>query len=90
MLDSISPYALLRASKPQAPEVFTTAYDRFSAAQHQTSSQYPVEAMHHTVPFSEPQPDTNSAPIRRTHYIADIHAKHTCAVKRTTKPITTP
>ena len=90
MLDSISPYALLRASKPKTPEVFTTAYDRFSAAQQQASPPYPAEAIRRTVPFSEPQPDTNPIPIRRTHYIADIHAKHACAAKRTLKPITTP
>ena len=84
MLGSISPYALLCASKPQTPTSFTTPYDKrsaelSSAARDAESArlQLPAETEIH------PSPAGASILQRRTHYISDIHARHSFAASRT-------
>ena len=87
MLDSISPYALLQASKPKAAPTVTTAYDCYSALQScpppaqqtQTTPQPQEEAVR------EPAQDASAVPpaLRgRTHYIEQIRSRHSAAVRR--------
>lgn len=83
MADSISPYALLKASKPRPMPVMVTSYDLFSAVHNQAASPAPSPApaaMQEAV-----QPPTAKplmTPSARTHYIADIHARHNMAVRQ--------
>lgn len=85
MLDSISPYALLCASRPHAPASFTTPYDRRSAEistsgcadNQENASRQPLKDADISASPSDAFPQQ-----RRTHYIADIHARHTFAASR--------
>lgn len=81
MLSCISPYALLRASKPQKPSTVASQYDLFSLAQ--TGSAFAQASMqsHEKTAADMPAPvlQTPSTPVQRTHYISDIHARHTKA-----------
>ena len=87
MLDSISPYALLCASKPKQQTSQPTPYDLYSAAQHHAALPETVKE-----PVSLPQErpyeaqrsaaSLSSAQQKRTHYISDIHARHTSAARR--------
>lgn len=52
MLDSISPYALLRACRPKPPDVIVTPYDLYSAAQ-SSNAAAPVPS----APSAPPMPD---------------------------------
>jgi len=91
MSSSLSPYALLSASKPRHVPTVTTAYDLFSTAQMAPSSTLPVREYagastdssfntQHSNRIFETVP-TSHLPhsIQRTHYIADIHARHNAA-----------
>ena len=85
MLDSISPYVLLCASKPHSPASFTTSYDLRSAAQNSCAaanrhSDSPAQPILQTE--NAPAFEVNSPPLRRTHYIAAIHERHTIAAGR--------
>ena len=84
MLESISPYALLQASKPRPPKRITTDYDRFSLADKAAPSASPtpttLSPAHPAQPM-EADPLQAFAPARRTHYIADIHARHSSAIR---------
>ena len=75
MLEQISPYALLCACKPRRVTVPASPYDLYSTV-HQANAQerLPDAAAQPALP-QEPA----SVPARRTHYISDIHARHTRA-----------
>lgn len=74
-----SPYALLQASKPKPPHTMTTQYDLFSLGTGQSE-----HTAQQTIPPAEPMPAQSTAPpARKTHYIADIHARHAGAMKHT-------
>lgn len=85
MPSMISPYALLCASKPQPAPTITTPYDLYSMA-HLSSHDAAFPSNSTSVsaeelpPISKPV-HTNSTyvPPHRTHYLADIHARHTAA-----------
>lgn len=86
MLGSVSPYALLSASKPKQMPSIASAYDLFSTAQNLTG------ALPSTQPLPEKHSDSHSCPAiqtgflpsqRKTRYIADIHTRHTFAAKHT-------
>ena len=80
MLSSISPYALLLKSKPHHPAQTTTDYDRFSM-----HHSYPHDHKSETLPDShvslEPSSRQKILPEKRTHYISDIHARHSLAMR---------
>ena len=68
----ISPYALLKASKPKAPARVVTPYDLYSAMQHEPA-----------LPAQEPMPaPVLPPPAKKTHYIRDIGLKHNQALHR--------
>ena len=84
MLQSVSPYALLQASKPKPVPTLVTPYDLYSAAQteHSAVHQYDVstaESLTGTDQTSNQSTQKSISP-RRTHYIADIHARHNQAL----------
>lgn len=95
MLDSISPYALLRASIPKSAPTIVTTYDLYSAAQ----ASPPAAQEQGRALESEPEPERTPAPqqadapagaarmplvpARRTHYISDIKTRHNAAIRRT-------
>lgn len=87
MLDSISPYALLQASKPKGTPTVTTAYDCYSALQSCPPPAQQAEPL--PVPQEEAarEPTQESAvmpfvPRGRTHYIEQIRSRHSAAVRR--------
>ena len=102
MIDSLSPYALLQASKPRQPKVVTTAYDLFSAAQsspaptgnisHELSHKRTCEAVSAAPKDETPSPSRIPAasmplvPKARTHYISDIKRRHSEALRRACPP----
>lgn len=59
MSQSISPYALLQASKPKPAPTVTTAYDLYSAVQSSPSA-FPVSS-HSSAPLPSAQPQNTSA-----------------------------
>lgn len=77
----ISPYALLRASKPKPLTAAASQYDLFSLSQ--TGSTLTEAGIHsrETIAADIPAPAMQpaSSPIQRTHYISDIHTRHTKA-----------
>jgi len=81
---TISPYELLRASKPQPPQSVVTPYDLYSRIQQKE----PAYRQDSISPVPPPAPSERAcsaaaAPaVRRTHYISDIHAKHSTADRR--------
>ena len=87
MLESISPYALLCASKPKPISAPPDAYDLFSQiAQQQGSAAAPAQQSESLSSARIPDNTHQSAgypeyaPIKtKTHYIADIHARHSKA-----------
>ena len=85
MLDSVSPYALLRASIPRGTPTVSTAYDLFSAVQQSPEVQVPDLRRTAELPAGEDAPAAPPAPLpppaRRTHYIADIQTRHNAAVR---------
>ncbi|MGN0773124.1 MAG: hypothetical protein ACI4MP_04965 [Candidatus Ventricola sp.] len=87
MLESISPYALLCASKPKPAPTIVTAYDLYSQAQRSREQAPAPETPAPTVRAEAPAAQSTprllpSVPDRRTHYIADIKARHSAAVRR--------
>lgn len=87
MLESISPYMLLKLSKPKEPDVIVTEYDRYSAMQNVPSESAaipePAAAPEPPVPpkAAEPPMPPFYPPVRRTHYIKDIGTRHETALK---------
>lgn len=95
MAEPVSPYELLRMSKPKPAPTVVTAYDLYSAAQSQ-----PRQAAEPPRPAAEPprEPERQdpppsfaspafaspvfAPPVRRTHYIADIKSRHEMASHR--------
>ena len=98
MIDSLSPYALLQASKPRQPKVVTTAYDLFSAAQSTPAPTGNISRERACEPVSAAPTDGTPAPSRspaasmplvpkaRTHYISDIKRRHSEALRRACPP----
>lgn len=90
MLESISPYALLKMSKPKTADLQPEAYDLYSQY-----AQFPSEqSLGHTpdlVSAQEPGSAVNQPRLPdsggRTHYISDIHARHSKAFMRTTQSV---
>ena len=76
MPESISPYALLCASRPKPAPTLVTAYDLYSQAQQRQEQSAPTARQPPLRPLS-------SVPARRTHYIADIHSRHSAALRHT-------
>ena len=84
MANPLSPYALLKRSKPKPPASYTTPYDDFSAAQQAAHSAPEAPAQDiPTILSSSPAPIA-SPPLQRTHYISSITKKHDHAARRTT------
>lgn len=94
MLESISPYALLKASKPRNTSGIITPYDLYSTAQSTAAprEQDPVRPprLEPDPPAAQPAPPTPASapvapdlPVRRTHYIRDIETRHNAAMRRT-------
>ena len=79
MLESISPYTLLCQSKPQQPQRITTDYDRFSIKQAHLC-EADTDCPDFEMPFEQLAKQNPSIP-KRTHYIADIHARHKSAMR---------
>lgn len=69
---SPSPYALLQASKPKPPKSVTTEYDLLSLAQNHP----PIDALPEKKTSEPAQPRPFAPPLKRTHYISEIHARH--------------
>ena len=70
----VSPYELLRSCIPKQPETTVTPYDLFSAVQAQPQAPAP------SAPPAPMQADAPPVPPpRRTHYIAQIRARHDLA-----------
>lgn len=91
MLESISPYMLLKLSKPKEPDVIVTEYDRYSAMQNVPSepAAAPKPAPEPAAVYEPPEPSRTAQPpmppfyppVRRTHYIKDIGSRHESALK---------
>ncbi|MBR5288725.1 MAG: hypothetical protein IKU34_09090 [Clostridia bacterium] len=77
MIEPLSPYALLKQSKPKHPSVYTTAYDLYSAVAQEKHDHASDNA---AAPLSPPHPLQSSIPTVRTHYITDIKKRHQNAV----------
>lgn len=83
MLDSISPYALLQASRPKPTPTLVTAYDLYSAAHAAAQSDpAPDPQPPQRTDTPSPIPAAQKPATRRTHYIADIKSRHNAAVRR--------
>lgn len=87
MLQSVSPYALLCASKPKPAPTIVTPYDLYSQAQQSREQSAPPDAPLPAAVQASPaaQPPARppySVPARRTHYIADIQSRHCTAARR--------
>ena len=87
MPESISPYALLCACKPKPAPTIVTAYDLYSQAQQSREQTAPPDAptpaVQEGASAAQPPPrPLSSVPARRTHYIADIKARHSAAIRR--------
>ena len=78
MLHSLSPYMLLKRSKPTPPAVYTTAYDLYSAAAQDSSNASMQETSR-----PSPAPIPSSLPFvpARTHYINSIQSRHNLAAR---------
>lgn len=78
MLESLSPYQLLKASSVKTP--FHTPCDAFEKRNAATQA---IEPPPLPIVPPVPSPDTPAAQIppqfKRTHYIADIHSRHSAA-----------
>lgn len=80
---SVSPYELLRSSIPRPAPTTVTPYDLYSAVLTRQEPAAPPE------PLPQPavhQPEQPLPPVRRTHYIADIRARHEQASGRSGRP----
>ena len=75
----ISPYALLKASKPKTSADFVKPYDLYCAAQHAQSEHVSIDRE-----STPPQPfDVPPAemPAGKTHYIRNIGIRHNQALR---------
>lgn len=72
----VSPYALLKASKPKTPASLVTPYDLYSTIQREpdTVIRQPEPLQAFDVRAAEP-------PVRKTHYIRDIGFRHSQALR---------
>lgn len=93
MQSSVSPYALLKASKPKPVPTIVTPYDLYSSAYAQHTDASPAsdspdltasDAPHHQSPQRRVQAYPND-PSRRTHYISDIHSRHNQAIRQSSR-----
>lgn len=77
MLSPISPYELLCASRPKPNSSIVTAYDLYSKALNESHT----PSIHHPASLSSEDAVFSQMPhaMKRTHYIADIHARHNAA-----------
>ena len=87
MLDSISPYALLQASKPKSAPTITTAYDCYSALQscpqqEQAAQAEPIQAQEAACETERQAASMPLVPRSRTHYIEQIRSRHSAAARR--------
>ena len=78
MLQSISPYALLCASKPKPAPVIVTPYDLYSRESWRQERPDDESAAQ---PPAPPPPMQPTSLARRTHYIADIQSRHSAAIR---------
>lgn len=85
MQERISPYALLKASKPKPSPSQASTYDLFSSA----VQNYKPDSAEKPAPLSDRSPEQSAEapryiplPEKKTHYIADIHARHSTADRR--------
>ena len=85
MPNSISPYALLCASKPKSAPSIVTAYDLYSAAQQPTVHEKALSPTpaDYASRKSQPLPYSSASASSRTHYIADIQRRHRQAIQKT-------
>ena len=83
MPNSISPYALLCASKPKSAPSIVTAYDLYSAAQQPTVHEKALSPTPADYASRKSQPLPYSSAPSRTHYIADIQRRHRQAIQKT-------
>lgn len=77
----ISPYELLCQSKPRQTPTFVTPYDLYSRADQSCVHPMPPEPA--AAPGMLPAAPSFDAPAagRHTHYISDIHTRHSAAGK---------
>ena len=74
----VSPYALLKASKPKPPASLVTSYDLYSVTQNSP----PPSNSHPDPPqFFDARSTTVSPPERKTHYIRNIGLRHNQALR---------
>jgi len=87
---TISPYELLRASKPLPRPSVVTPYDLYSRIQQEPAAPFPSETafpmeaalLPEAARQAEPAPPASTAlpaAARKTHYISDIHSRHSAA-----------
>jgi len=79
---NVSPYELLRASKPQSTQSIVTAYDLYSCIKQKEPAvkQDSICPVPQAEPFEHPSASSSRlSASQRTHYISDIHAKHSIA-----------
>ena len=75
----ISPYALLKASKPKTSAGFVKPYDLYCAAQHAQSEHVSIDReSKHPRPFDAPPAEM---PASKTHYIHNIGMRHNQALR---------
>ena len=79
---TLSPYELLRTSRPQPQSAAITPYDLYSRIQQEPAVpvHVPVQASA-ALAQAQPQPAVPPSAARKTHYISDIHTKHASAVR---------
>jgi len=79
MLCSVSPYELLRASKPRQTPTVVTPYDLYSHSQQPMQADNAVPSPDAQLPGDVHAPAQEASGEKRTHYIAQIHARHGAA-----------
>ena len=78
----VSPYALLKASKPKTSADFVKPYDLYCAAQNAQSEPVSIDREStHPQPFEAPPAEM---PAGKTHYIRDIDIRHNQALRYAT------
>lgn len=78
----VSPYALLKASKPKTSADFVKPYDLYCAAQNAQSEPVSIDREStHLQPFDVPPAEM---PAGKTHYIRDIDIRHNQALRYAT------
>lgn len=83
MLSSLSPYELLCSSKPKHVAAPTSVNDHYSAAHAESIDTLQLFSLDRE---TDPGIKGNlffstTPPAKRTHYIADIHARHNAAIR---------